>query len=110
MQGAAQLGFGSVCMLQECKGAATNITLAGMREALLLRMGRCLIAEGLLVRCRFDSIGTLPERKLAALALAQALTLPLPALLDRLELIAACLTSVWFEVSLFYCAQHACVQ
>ena len=50
------------------------------------------------MRRRFDSIGTLPERKLAALALAQALTLPLPALLERLELIVACVTSVWFEV------------
>ena len=47
---------------------------------------------------RFDSIGAPHARKLSGLALCQLLTLPLPAILERLELIAACLTSVWFEV------------
>ena len=47
---------------------------------------------------RFDSIATPHARKLSGLALCQLLTVPLPALLDRLELIAACVTSVWYEV------------
>ena len=47
---------------------------------------------------RFDSIATPHARKLSGLALCQLLTVPLPGLLDRLELIAACVTSVWYEV------------
>lgn len=49
---------------------------------------------------RFDCIATPHARKLSGLALCQLLTLPLPVLLDRLELIAACVTSVWYEVQI----------
>lgn len=47
---------------------------------------------------RFDCIGQLGARKLSALALCVAATLPLPALLERLEIIVTHVTSVWFEV------------
>ncbi|KAK9830439.1 hypothetical protein WJX72_011753 [[Myrmecia] bisecta] len=47
---------------------------------------------------RFDAIGAPAGRKLCALALCVLLTLPLPPILERLELIVAHITSVWFEV------------
>ena len=47
---------------------------------------------------KFDSIGTPAARKLSALALCNVLTLPVTPILDRLDPIAAHLTSVWFEV------------
>jgi hypothetical protein len=47
---------------------------------------------------KFDSIGQPGARKLSALALCVLLTAPLPALLERLELIVTHITSVWFEV------------
>ena len=47
---------------------------------------------------KFDSIGHPGARKLSALALCVLLTAPLPALLERLELIVTHITSVWFEV------------
>lgn len=47
---------------------------------------------------KFDSIGTPAARKLSALALCNVLTLPVTLILDRLDPIAAHLTSVWFEV------------
>lgn len=50
---------------------------------------------------KFDSIGTPAARKLSALALCNVLTLPVTPILDRLDPIAAHLTSVWFEVRPF---------
>lgn len=47
---------------------------------------------------KFDSIGQPAARKLSALALCALLPAPVPGLLDRLQLIATHLTSVWFEV------------
>lgn len=47
---------------------------------------------------KFDSIGNPAARKLSALALCALLPAPLPGLLERLELIATHITSVWFEV------------
>jgi hypothetical protein len=47
---------------------------------------------------RFDAIGQPAARKLSALALCALLPAPLPPLLERLELIATHVTSVWFEV------------
>ena len=47
---------------------------------------------------KFDSIGQPAARKLSALALCVLLPAPLPGLLERLELIATHITSVWFEV------------
>lgn len=47
---------------------------------------------------KFDSIGQPAARKLSALALCVLLTAPLPALLERLELLVTHITSVWFEV------------
>ena len=68
---------------------------------------------------KFDSIGTPAARKLSALALCKVLTLPVTPILDRLDPIAAHLTSVWFEVRplthwshLFCscaCCQHCCM-
>lgn len=51
-------------------------------------------------RCsrRFDAIPGLLQRKLGALGLTALLALPVPALVARLELIAAHVTAVWFEV------------
>ncbi len=48
---------------------------------------------------KFDNIGVPHARKLSALAMCVLLTVPVPALLDRLEPIAGCITSVWFEVN-----------
>lgn len=50
---------------------------------------------------RFDAIPGLLQRKLGALGLAALLALPVPALVARLELIAAHATAVWFEVPPF---------
>ncbi len=47
---------------------------------------------------RFDAIGGTLQRKLGALGLTALLALPVPALVARLELIAAHVTAVWFEV------------
>lgn len=47
---------------------------------------------------RFDSIGAPAARKLSALALCMLLTLPMPALLERMDSIIPHITSVWFEV------------
>lgn len=47
---------------------------------------------------KFDSIAASHHRKLASLALCVLLTLPLPEILQRFGLIAAHITSVWFEV------------
>ena len=47
---------------------------------------------------RFDSIGQPASRKLGALALCVLLTLPLPAVLERLEAMVTHITAVWFEV------------
>ena len=47
---------------------------------------------------KFDSIGTPAARKLSALALCNVLTLPVSAIMERLDPIAAHLTAVWFEV------------
>ncbi|KAK9844039.1 hypothetical protein WJX81_002691 [Elliptochloris bilobata] len=47
---------------------------------------------------RFDAIPGLLHRKLGALGLTALLALPVPALVARLELIAAHVTAVWFEV------------
>ncbi|KAL4857594.1 Importin-11 [Chlorella vulgaris] len=47
---------------------------------------------------KFDSIGQPAARKLSALALCVLLTAPLPPLLERVELIATHITSVWFEL------------
>ncbi|DBA79077.1 hypothetical protein WJX77_002150 [Trebouxia sp. C0004] len=47
---------------------------------------------------KLDSIGTPAARKLSALALCNVLTLPVTPILDRLDPIAAHLTSVWFEI------------
>lgn len=47
---------------------------------------------------RFDAIPGLLQRKLGALGLAALLALPVPSLVARLELIAAHVTAVWFEV------------
>ncbi len=68
---------------------------------------------------KFDSIGTPAARKLSALALCNVLTLPVTPILDRLDPIAAHLTSVWFEVrplthrSRIFCScaccQHHCM-
>ena len=48
---------------------------------------------------KFDSVSSAGARRLSALALCVALTVPLPAVLDRLDIIAACLTAVAAEVS-----------
>ncbi len=47
---------------------------------------------------KFDSISPLPSRKLAALALCALLAAPVPGVLHRCNGIAACVTSVWFEL------------
>lgn len=47
---------------------------------------------------KFDSIGSLPSRKLSALALCMLLPAPMPAILTRLEIFVAHITAVWFEV------------
>ena len=47
---------------------------------------------------RFDTIGAAPARKLSALAMCVLLTLPMPALLERLDSIIPHITSVWLEV------------
>ena len=47
---------------------------------------------------KFDSIGRPGARKLSALALCVLLAAPVPQLLERLQLIVAHVTSVWFEV------------
>ena len=49
---------------------------------------------------KFDSIGTPAARKLSALALCNALTLPASCIMEKLDPIAAHVTAVWFEVSL----------
>jgi hypothetical protein len=59
---------------------------------------------------RFDTIGQPQARKLNALAMCVLLTLPLPSVLARLELIAGCLTAVWFEVSALYCMPALCAE
>lgn len=56
---------------------------------------------------KFDSIGQPQARKLSALALCVLLTLPVPEVLLRLELIAGCLTAVWFEVCFANCPYSA---
>ena len=53
------------------------------------------------VRCRldrYDTIGAPSARKLSALALCMLLTLPLPALLERLDVILPHVTGTWLEV------------
>ena len=57
---------------------------------------------------RFDSVSSAGARRLSALALCVALTIPLPAVLDRLDVIAACLTAVAAEVSSNKVALVAC--
>ena len=57
---------------------------------------------------RFDSVSSAGARRLSALALCVALTIPLPAVLDRLDVIAACLTAVAAEVSTYKSALLAC--
>lgn len=59
---------------------------------------------------KFDSIGQPGARKLSALALCVLLTAPLPPLLERVELISAHVTSVWFEVRVAWglAAEAAC--
>ncbi len=47
---------------------------------------------------RFDSIGSAHARKLAALAACQLLTLPVPALLQRLDVLLPTISSVVVEV------------
>ena len=47
---------------------------------------------------RYDTIGAPSARKLSALALCVLLTLPMPALLDRLEVMLPHVTSTWLEV------------
>ena len=54
--------------------------------------------HGLVYWRRFDAIPGLLQRKLGALGLTALLALPVPALVARLELIAAHVTAVWFEV------------
>lgn len=56
---------------------------------------------------KFDNIGIPHARKLSGLAMCVLLTVPLPAIMERLELIAACITSVWFEVRLLLAACRA---
>jgi hypothetical protein len=51
---------------------------------------------------RYDTIGAPSARKLSALALCVLLTLPLPALLERLEVMLPHVTSTWLEVTRFY--------
>ena len=53
------------------------------------------------LRCRldrYDTIGAPSARKLSALALCVLLTLPLPALLERLDVIMPHITGTWLEV------------
>ncbi len=47
---------------------------------------------------RYDTIGAPSARKLSALALCVLLTLPLPALLERLDVILPHVTGTWLEV------------
>ncbi len=58
---------------------------------------------------KFDSVSSAGARRLSALALCVALTIPLPAVLDRLDVIAACLTAVAAEVSVYRFALAAVV-
>lgn len=67
-------------------------------EAVQAAGGRVLLAFLDKWLDRFDSIGTPAARKLSALALCNVLTLPVPAVLERLDGIAAHLTAVYFEV------------
>ena len=64
---------------------------------MMLLLGGC-DAIRILVLGRFDAIGGTLQRKLGALGLTALLGLPVPALVARLELIAAHVTAVWFEV------------
>ena len=61
---------------------------------------RALLALVELWLDRFDNIGVPHARKLSALAMCVLLTVPLSALLECLEPLAGCITSVWFEVLL----------
>lgn len=47
---------------------------------------------------KFDSISSPPLRKLSALALCALLAAPVPGVLQRCSLIAACVTAAWFEL------------
>lgn len=47
---------------------------------------------------KFDAISPLSNRKLGALALCALLAAPVPGILQRCSGIAACVTSVWFEL------------
>jgi hypothetical protein len=83
--------------LQFCE--ATGPQLAHLGTGMSSAMGEQLLLA-FLDRWldKFDSIGTPAARKLSALALCNVLTLPVTPILDRLDPIAAHLTSVWFEV------------
>ena len=48
---------------------------------------------------KYDTIGAPSARKLSALALCVLLTLPLPALLERLDVMLPHVTSTWLEVT-----------
>ena len=55
---------------------------------------------------RYDTIGAPSARKLSALALCVLLTLPLPALLERLDVILPHITGTWLEVRMLCCGLH----
>ena len=57
---------------------------------------------------RYDTIGAPSARKLSALALCVLLTLPLPALLERLDVILPHVTGTWLEVCRF-CGGWRCL-
>jgi len=57
---------------------------------------------------RYDTIGAPTARKLSALALCVLLTLPLPALLERLDVILPHVTGTWLEVPPFCCGLRVC--
>lgn len=96
----------SAAFLQLCAAAAPHIPLpppdatdpTAAATAALDPPQRLLLALLDLWLDKFDSIGQAPARKLGALALCALLAAPLPAVLDRMDVIVAHMTGVWYAV------------
>lgn len=88
----------SLALLQLFQGAAQHVAPPPDAPPSSDPTARLLLALVDLWLDKFDCIGQPAARKLSALALCVLLTAPLPALLERLELVVTHITSVWFEV------------
>lgn len=88
-------------IMQVCSAAAATPGLQGQLNPQQGQDHTSQVLLALLDRWldKFDSVSSAGARRLSALALCVALTIPLPAVLDRLDVIAACLTAVAAEAA-----------